>query len=167
MIYTIGYGSQKSPRLPALKLEQLAEVRARLKALIVDVRARPSSRWRPEVCERALARRFGTNYLSMSDALGNQTKALPGIVSKRGLHWLESREASRGNLLLLCLEKHPRDCHRHHAIAMQLPFGSVCHLYHDGYQWLEIEAHKLQCAIDADFRRGREPFSVWDARATR
>lgn len=159
MIFTIGYGAQKKPRLPALKLDELAFIREQLGAVIVDVRARPYSRWRKELNCPELEVHFNRGrgrgksrqpgYVSMATTLGNQVRALPGKVVKSGIAWLKLRGETE-NLLLMCLEKPPGDCHRHHAIAMQLPADSVCHLYHDGEEWTAIEAHELQRSIDDD-----------------
>jgi hypothetical protein len=158
MIFTIGYGAQKKPRLPALKLDELAYIREQLNAIIVDVRARPYSRWRPEMNCPALEERFGDGYLSMASLLGNQERSLPGRVVKRGIQELIDWESAEGAVaqrgepreppLLMCTEKAPGDCHRHHAIAMQLPVDSVIHLYHDGGRWVGIEAHELQRSLD-------------------
>jgi hypothetical protein len=160
MIFTIGYGGQKKPRLRALRLDELAFIRKQLGAVIVDVRARPYSRWRPEMNAPALELHFNRGrgrgesrqpgYVSMATTLGNQVRALPGKVQPEGLDFLRGHRHDEPPLLLMCLEKPPGDCHRHHAIAMQLPAGAVCHLYHDGEEWTAFEAHELQRAIDDD-----------------
>ena len=156
MIFTIGYGAQKSPRLPALQLEELGFIREQLGAVIVDVRARPYSKWRPEMNKPALEKRFGDDYRSRPER-GNQLRELPGKVCPTGIAWLKGclalqRENSCGawTPLLMCLEKPPMDCHRHHAIAMRLPPNSVWHLYRERDEWTAVEAHELQRAEDAD-----------------
>jgi hypothetical protein len=156
VIFTIGYSGSKKPKLPSLKLEELAHIREQLGAVIVDVRARPHSRWRPEMNKPALAERFGGGEYEHQPHLGNQVRALPGKVSYLGIKFLEGWMAANadGNqivpLLLMCTERAPGDCHRHHAIAMQLPADSVLHLYHDGEEWTAFEAHDLQAAMDED-----------------
>ena len=148
-IFTIGYGAQKKPRLPALKLDELAHVREQLGAVIVDVRARPYSRWRKELDCPALTKRFPGVYIAMSTLLGNQVRALPGKVEPDGIDWLRGYDQT-APLLLMCLEKAPGECHRHHAIAMQLPPDSVIHLYHDGEEWTAIEAYELERSLLED-----------------
>jgi hypothetical protein len=153
MIFTIGYSAQKKPRLPALKLDELAHIREQLGAVIVDVRARPYSRWRPEMNNPALEKRFSARYVSMAATLGNKTRSLPGKVDSDGIAFLLEHERGHEGgkpLLLMCTEKPPGDCHRHHAIAMALPVDSVLHLYHDGEEWTVCEAHELQAAMDED-----------------
>lgn len=113
MIYTIGY--------TRLTQDAIATIRASLGALLVDVRSSPFSR-KPGFSRKALAARFADDYLFLGDHLGGRT-----TITAHGIETL--RNAPR-NLLLLCLEEAPGDCHRHHAICAP-HFPEAVHIFQD------------------------------------
>ena len=124
MIFTIGY--------QGLKLPELEEVREALDATIVDVRSKPRSR-NPAYNGSALARVFGPRYTWQGKTLGG----MPPYVMPDGLAWLTDRSRHE-TLILMCMERAPGECHRHHRIALSLP-EPVYHVFHD----VVVEAREL------------------------
>ena len=136
VIYTIGY--------EYLSPADLAAIAAKLDAVVIDVRSRPSGRVKRGFSRADLTALLTTRYAWWGDDLGGQGVTAKGLDA---LELAESRHASTGvNLLLLCQESAPGDCHRHHAIAMPLAARgvTVVHIYEDE----AFTATALQRAID-------------------
>jgi hypothetical protein len=113
MIYTVGYQN--------ITIEQLEKiVEDKNIGLLTDVRSIPYSRI-PEKYEfnkNRLAARFSDKYTWMGDRCGGKKgKAKPECIKK--LIYLTTPPGER-NLLLLCMEQHPCDCHRYYDIAKRL-----------------------------------------------
>lgn len=137
MIYTVGYQKLTMPRLEWLM--------ARLKIdVLIDVRSEPRSR-RPEFNMSRLAQALGQRY-EWRPSLGGFQQIDPSA-SDALVH--EPR-----NVLLMCMEESPGDCHRHFAIATQIctleSEGQyavrVIHVYRDEL----IDAYELQRSISYD-----------------
>ena len=114
MIYTIGYQNLTPPQLRNLMDSLRVD-------LLIDVRSVPRSRKRG-FSQTSLLALFGTRYEWRGDRLGGRS---PGV-TKAGLDELAS---DKRNLMLLCLEHLPGDCHRHHAIAVPLDKRGVACLH--------------------------------------
>ena len=125
MIYTIGHGGTKVDkvieRMEALGIE-----------ILVDVRTKPFSRWQPEFNLAKLRDRLGEAYLWRKDLGG-----LGDEITDESLEWLVRFAATR-NVVIMCSERDPHKCHRHHKIATRLwlrtPRVPVIHLRHNGTQ---------------------------------
>lgn len=133
MIFTVGY-QRLSP-------DALAELARQLDATVVDVRSVPTSRKRG-FGRHQLASLLGARYVWRGDMLGGRAPERPRWAE--GLEWLR---AQPGNLLLLCLEEAPADCHRHEiALALGAPVAHV-------YQVEVIEAAELErsCREGTDY----------------
>jgi hypothetical protein len=128
MIYTIGY--------QRLSVDFLDRLLTALDARLVDCRFKPFSR-RPGFSAPDLARRYGGRYDRRGDELGGFGHTTPqGIARLR---------AERRNVILMCAEEAPGDCHRHHAICgPHVP--DAIHIHQGDL----IRARELQRAIDED-----------------
>ena len=102
-IYSWGYDNSTPDRL-----EELAET---LAARVIDVRSVPNSR-RPGFGRRQLEALLGVRYVWKGETLGGRA---PGV-TPQGLAYLRSLPPEE-NVILLCKEAAPGDCHRHFAIA--------------------------------------------------
>jgi hypothetical protein len=86
-------------------------------ALLLDIRSRPCSRFRPQYNRTALAERYGLHY-AWVQALGNQQyqHRERGILLARGheqaIRAAVQLAASGLSLVLLCACKHEATCHR-------------------------------------------------------
>lgn len=130
-IYSIGY--QK------LELDDLKDIAEHFDAIVVDVRSVPSSR-KKGFSRKALDDALGPFYVFKGDQLGGRA---PGV-TPAGIEWLKKFDQ---NIMLLCMEEAPGDCHRHHDIATRLlPSIDVTHIYQNEL----IQASALQRAIDND-----------------
>ena len=105
MIYTIGYQQLTPDRLAELMRDLHID-------LLVDVRSVPQSR-KKGFSRKALTARFGVHYEWRGDVLGGRGDGptLAGIVTLAN---------EKRNVMLMCLEHLPGDCHRYHAIALPL-----------------------------------------------
>jgi hypothetical protein len=110
-IFTIGYQN--------ISIHKLRRIAQSLDAVVVDVRLRPWSA-RPEFCRYPLRQMLGTQYVHKGDCLGGM-----GQVTEQGITWLG---AQRRNVLLMCLEEAPGDCHRHSDICMPY-FPDALHIF--------------------------------------
>jgi uncharacterized protein (DUF488 family) len=115
MLYTIGY--------EGLTQEQLVDAIARLNARLIDVRGTPHSRKRG-FSGKALNELLGDRYQWHGDCLGNKGTHK---VTHRGIELLHSMSKS-DNVVILCLEANPADCHRHNLITSPY-FPRAIHLY--------------------------------------
>lgn len=123
MILSIGTSRQTAATLAKLALD--------CNALIVDVRAKPLSR-RHEFDRPKLEALLGTRYEYRGDRLGGQAPGMtkPPDIKRADIEEL-ARDSEARNLILLCQEEAPIDCHRHWLIAVPLlDLGvEVWHLY--------------------------------------
>ena len=120
ILATVGY-SGRSP-------QEVGDLCQRLQATLVDVRSRPTSR-RAEWRRERLEAQFGHQYAWRGDRLGGMGAG----PTAEGLDEL-AREIEAGrNLVLLCAERAPGDCHRHHRIAVPLLARGIdaVHVYRD------------------------------------
>ena len=114
-LFTIGYEQ--------LTLPQLQDALDRLQATLVDVRGVPSSR-KKGFSGKALSELLGNRYVYKGDVLGN--KGTHSVLPE-GIEWVR-KESKTSNLILLCLEASPADCHRHNKITGPY-FGTAIHLF--------------------------------------
>ena len=129
MIYTIGYEK--------LTQKDLIGVAFRLNAIVVDVRSRPSGRVKRGFSRADLTLQLGNQYVWKGEALGGM-----GVgITPEGLDWLREF-AKANNVMLLCKEEQPIECHRH-SIALQLE-EDVIHIFQDE----ACTARSLQDAVD-------------------
>lgn len=104
MIYTVGYQS--------ISLEDLARTVGELRVdRIIDVRSAPYSR-KPGFNRKRLEAAFGQRYMWRGDILGGRTP-----IDDQAIAWLRDISV---NALLLCMERHPCDCHRYYEIGVRL-----------------------------------------------
>ena len=137
MIYSIGYSGLHQVDLVRI-------VRAMDPAILIDVRTKPHGRCKEGFFRSQLEQALGQRYEWHGDTLGG----LGDGPTKTGLCLLVAR-ARNADLLLMCKEECPGECHRHHLIAMPLwrDYGiNVHHIYQDQL----IAAHELQRSIDDD-----------------
>lgn len=136
MIYTMGYSQRTPAELPPLM--------AKLKIdLLVDVRAKPYARFKPEFNKKKLEELLGDKYIWKGDVLGGPGGG--GEVTKTGLAWLRKQEKDGKRLLLLCVEYAPGDCHRHQIAVELAPAIDVIHVY----EGVGISAAELERGIAA------------------
>jgi hypothetical protein len=132
MIYTIGY--------ERLSVDFLGRLLTALDATLIDCRSVPWSR-KSGWTGAALAARFGARYEQRGRELGGKS---PSHTTRDGIARL-IRDGQRRNLMLMCMEEAPGDCHRHHAICgPHMP--DAIHVFGDEL----VEARELQRAIDED-----------------
>lgn len=140
MLYTIGY--QRLTPAGLLDVVSGLEIGA-----VLDVRSVPSSR-RPGFSSKALQALLGARYQAWGASLGGKGKG-PTMAGLRALAETQEEGPDEApNLLLLCLEEAPGECHRHHRIAVPLArdFGvDVTHVYRDEL----VIASDLQTSMDA------------------
>jgi len=132
MILTIGY--------QRLTPQRLADLATQFNATVIDVRG-SLFRCKSGFGRRQLEALLGPRYEYRGDkGLGNRGA---NCVTADGLAWVVAEGEAR-NLLLMCQEEAPGDCHRHHLIAVALDCP-VFHVYQDDV----IEASDLQTAIES------------------
>lgn len=112
-IYTIGY--------QALRPVRLFEIAKQLGATVIDCRYKPYSRV-PGFDKPMLESLLKTRYECHGHHLGGF-----GHVTAEGIAFIRN---SRRNLLLLCAEEAPGDCHRHTDICAP-HFPHAIHVYRD------------------------------------
>ena len=121
-IYTIGYGSRSITEL----IEVLHQHGI---AYLIDVRSAPYSRYKPEFSKAPLAKaleQHGIRYVFMGDTLGgrpdDETCYVNGKVDyekvkatafyQRGIQRLHTAFTQQRNVVLMCSEGKPEECHR-------------------------------------------------------
>lgn len=129
-IYTIGYGSRD---LDAVLLE-LKKFQIKY---LVDIRTNPYSRYKPEFSMQSLKNFLeaqGIHYLYMGDTLGGQPKNIDcyrdGKVDYekvaeqpfylKGIRRLAEASRQKHNVVLMCSEEKPENCHRSKLIGKTL-----------------------------------------------
>lgn len=143
-ILTIGYGSRKlSEFLDALRLYECE--------FLVDVRSSPYSRFQPEFSREALIGHLKPHrirYVFMGDTLGGRpsdttcytdgrvdySKCRTKDFFRQGIDRLHVASSKRLNLILLCSERKPQDCHRSKLIGATLLDQGIetAHIDEDG-----------------------------------
>jgi hypothetical protein len=151
MLFTCGY----DPRL--------GEFVERLKAQVIDVRARPSGNVRKGWKSTDLARTFGDRYEWHGTTLGGRAFVAGSD------EWIEAptavlkplaERAKKENLILLCACWQPWECHRHNELAAPLLAStSVDALHIHGDQL--IEASELQQSIASGQPYAYHDLSDW------
>lgn len=116
MICSVGYSR--------LTVQDLVRLAIACNATVVDVRTKPVSR-RPGFGRRQLEQALGDRYEWRGNELGGlpQGQRGPGFVLRPpeppALERLAAEALTR-NLILLCQEERPNECHRHLTIAVGL-----------------------------------------------
>jgi hypothetical protein len=146
MIFTIGY--------QALVPEELARIATGLRAVVLDCRYKPVSR-RPGFSGSQLRARLPERYRQEGHRLGGYGHTTAdGIAFLRLLDTVQ--QAHHLNILLLCQEEVPVDCHRHHAICVP-HFPQALHIFEDEL----IEAREVERA----YRAASEHYTVFGSLA--
>lgn len=145
-IYTIGHSNHSLDTL--LKL-----LRANAIEVVVDVRSAPYSKYVPQFNKHNLESELpdkGFRYLFMGDSIGGKPdnpafRETDGTIDynsiaatekfQHGIDRLVKGAAEGWTIALLCAEKQPANCHRHHLIARELEYNrniAVFHIRADG-----------------------------------
>ena len=110
-LHTIGYADPEADA----QLGQL--LRNHDPIILLDIRHRPQSRWRPQWNRRALATRYGQQY-HWEPRLGNLHYKEPALGIKlapghdEAIAWVVSLLRSGTSIILLCACKGAQHCHR-------------------------------------------------------
>lgn len=134
-IFTIGY-----QRLAPARLREIAEG---LDALVIDCRSSPKSRMRGYGANQIRAL-LGERYRWMGDQLGGR-----GEIDPAGIERLRTLSRDR-NLMLMCLEEAPGDCHRHFTIC-EPHFPDAVHIFEDELVLARDLTHCIENELD-DYR---------------
>ncbi|MCB9137336.1 MAG: DUF488 domain-containing protein [Caldilineaceae bacterium] len=146
-IYTIGYGTREIDDFIRL-LQQYAI------AYLIDVRTAPYSRYRPEFSRRQLEERLqaaGIRYIFMGDQLGGRPddpacyvddKADYGRMAQRadylaGIERLQRAAEQGQQVILMCSEGKPQECHRSKLIGKTLT--------EDGIDVIHLDENDASC----------------------
>ncbi len=127
MIYTIGY--------QRITMEKLIEIIGDNSVdLVVDVRSHPYSRNpdKQEFNKNRMSKQLEEEYLWLGDLCGGKTGR--PVTEKCVEKIYEDLHYGRGfNLMLMCMENHPCDCHRMYDISRRLmkKGEEVYHLHFD------------------------------------
>lgn len=133
-LYTIGYQA-----LPPARLLAIAQA---LDATVIDCRKTPVSRIKG-YHKSQLQALLGARYEARGSELGGIRNGVCHT-STAGIEHLRADLAAGRNLILMCMEHAPGDCHRHQLICAP-HFPHALHIYEDEL----IEAHELQSALDS------------------
>jgi uncharacterized protein (DUF488 family) len=148
-LFTIGYSGLEVARfLDILREHDIT--------ILCDVRSTPYSRFRPDFSRRDLKQHLngsGIKYAFFGDALGARPKersvyvrgeAVHDLIAKTdsfkaGLNRLQKGIAGH-NLVLLCSEREPLECHRAILVCRHLPEvkNHIVHIHTDGH----VETHE-------------------------
>jgi uncharacterized protein (DUF488 family) len=145
MILSIGY--------QCIAQAQLVQLAQDFNAVVLDVRGKPVSR-KAGFGHRQLQTALGSRYVWAGETLGNYAGY---EVTEAGLDALEAGERAGRNVILMCAEDAPGECHRHQLIAVPLLERGI-----DVRHVMDSEvylASDLQRAIDSD-DEDDEPESV-------
>jgi uncharacterized protein (DUF488 family) len=136
-IYTIGY-QHLGP--PAGRLQDIVDA---LDAILIDCRVKPVSRISGYYKNRLTAQ-FGERYDWRGNHLGGR-----GCTTAFGITALRATAAKR-NVILMCMEEAPGDCHRHHAICAP-HFPDAVHLFRDEMFTAAALEASLSAGEDAEY----------------
>jgi len=131
MLFTIGYQKTSLPDLTRL-LDALGH-----DSMLIDVRSSPRSK-KAEFSQGNLANTFGARYAFAGEHLGGRKP-----VTKAGLLRLK-KLSDEHNVIIMCMEHAPGDCHRHHAICAP-HFEDALHIFED----MLIQASDLSEAMQS------------------
>lgn len=132
-LYTIGY--------QALAPQRLLQIAQGLDATVIDVRKTPVSRIKGyHKCH--LQALLGARYEARGAELGGIRNGISNT-SLQGINHLRADLAAGRNLILMCMEYAPADCHRHQLICAP-HFPRALHIFEHAL----IEAAALQAALD-------------------
>jgi hypothetical protein len=133
MLYTFGYGRSKQARLVELAEE--------LDAKVVDCRSSPHTRV-AGFGKRQLTEALGSRYVWKGAILGGRNDG----PTPEGLAWIRAELSLGHNLIAMCMEHAPGDCHRHCWIGLPLAKEGVTvrHVFENTL----IEPVELQRAKD-------------------
>lgn len=154
VIYTLGY--------QALAPARVREIVLALDAVLLDCRFKPVSRI-PGFGHRQLEKLMSgdngeggedreSRYVRMGDMLGGH-----GHTTQSGLQALQPYADDRANCVLLCMEEHPADCHRHTLITGP-HFPGALHIYRDRLFY----AHELSRVEDGEIGYDELLSGSWD-----
>lgn len=132
-LYTIGYQA-----LPPARLAALA---AHLDATVIDCRASPVSRSHG-YGRRQLEALLGPRYEPRGHQLGGR-RAGVSHTTAAGIAVLRADLAAGRNLMLMCMESAPGECHRHSDICAP-HFPDALHIYEREI----VTARALQTCLD-------------------
>lgn len=144
MLYSIGY--------QRLSVTRLAEIVKRLNATLVDVRARPHSR-RHEFDRKNL------EMLMPYEWMGSELGGLGRAVKVSGIEKLDRRLRRGEELVLMCMEEMPSQCHRHHTICGP-HFPQAAHIFRDNViiaQDLTQVLAEAKAKLEAIGHTGKKP----------
>lgn len=170
-IFTLGYSGTPIDRFVSLLLSHKIEV-------LCDVRSVPYSRVRPEFSRRDLKQSInqaGIKYHFFGDALGARPKERSVYVGGQAVHNLIAQTsffqagldrlkkgAAEHNLVLLCSEKDPIECHRAILVCRHLPEikSIISHIHTNGrvetqeqFEGRLVKVHNRQAVPLLDERR--------------
>lgn len=133
-LYTIGY--------QALAPQRLQAIAQGLDATVIDCRKTPVSRIKGyHKCH--LQALLGDRYEARGAELGGIRHGI-SHTTPAGIARVQSDLASGRNLILMCMEHSPGDCHRHQLICSP-HFPNALHIFEDEL----IQAHSLQAALSS------------------
>lgn len=145
MIYTIGYAN--------VSIEDVERIMSEKRiAFLIDVRSHPYTRRSDKFAfnRNRLEERLGASYLWLGGLLGGKN----GPVKDSGIDSLIKIAYGNGpvDVLIMCAEAHPCDCHRYYEIGLKLALRGVqaAHLF-DG---AELTTSELKEVCDAR-KKGR------------
>lgn len=127
-LLTIGYTGQDAQQ----RLEALL---AQPSTVLVDIRFKPRSRWRPEFNQAALMKRYGSHKYEHCQALGNMNYNRPGEPIKiwkpeEGVQQVIRFLRQRHTVILLCACKNYFQCHRRTAYELVVAaFSNMGEIY--------------------------------------
>lgn len=127
-VFAIGYSK--------IKTSDIRDIVVYTDSILVDVRSNPFSRWRPELNRKAISEYLGKRYMFAGDTLGGRGKK--DFVA--GFNALPKKS----NLILMCSEYFPTECHRHRILLEAFPDG--IHIIEDEL----VTATELQRSHDDD-----------------
>lgn len=173
-IYTIGYGSREIDDFLALLLSY--QIR-----YLIDVRTSPYSKYKPEFSKSALQNFLesrGIRYLFMGDTLGGQPKDpacyTNGKVDYRkvarqaffeaGIQRLHKASRQGKNVVLMCSEGKPENCHRAKLIGKALTSDGIEVLHIDEQDQIITQEQVLYRLTDGQLSLFGDDFLTFTSR---
>jgi len=117
MIYTCGYQGKKKEYI--LELVKKYDI-----DILLDVRSTPYSRYNKDFDRENLKNLLGMKYRWMGNILGGYSK-----IEEKDLEGLKILAESK-NILIMCMEKDYKKCHRHYEISRRLVEMGYSNIYH-------------------------------------
>lgn len=150
MIFTIGYGSLRSPN-DLVRLLSICAVRTG-ECSLGDVRSSARTR-KKGFGGGQLAKLLGDRYIAMPQ-LGGRNPITHKAITSTLDPYSEHSDTER-SVLLMCQEAEPIECHRHYEIAMRVSWfvEDVIHL--------RLSGDRFECAVATEYQaeicEGNEP----------